>query len=94
MKLFQYNIPLPLSYEEISIAEEFVTLMTEMDIFKNGQEKINYILPKEFNNAEYVGKYLEIEEEKILAFQKNKILINVFISQKIILIPKKIICFC
>lgn len=56
MKFFQYNICLPLSCEELSIADEFVTLMIEMDIFKNNSEKINYILPKEFNNSEYVHK--------------------------------------
>lgn len=54
MKFFQYNICLPISCEELSIADEFVALMIEMDIFKNNKEKINYLLPKEFNNPEYV----------------------------------------
>lgn len=54
MKLVQFNIVLPLSPEELLIAEEVATLMIEMHIFKNTSEKINYILTKDYNSTEYV----------------------------------------
>ena len=49
------------------MAEEYINLMIEMDIFKNKDEKIHYILNKDFSNNEYVRNRL------FCSFIKNKI---------------------
>ena len=48
------------------MADEYINLMIELDIFKNKDEKIHYILKKDFSNTEYVKKNF------FLYFCKNK----------------------
>ena len=40
------------------MADEYINLMIELDIFKNKDEKIHYILNKDFSNTEYVKKFV------------------------------------
>ena len=55
--------------QELNVAEEFITMMIESDIFKNNDEKIHYLLNKDFSNNEYV-KNLIINEKTIKFFRK------------------------